>query len=701
MRNVRIGIDVGGTFTDFVAVGHGIDGSVEVAQHKTPSTPDDPSRAVVTGLRDLIGDGLDLSELQAVTHGTTLGLNAIIQRSGARVTLVVSTGYRDLLEIGRARLPRSFDLHAGPEPPPVPRDRVIEIDARLGSDGVPVSTPDHDGLDRVAKAVLATEPESVALVLVGGFMNPAFERQIADALRSRLGDVEVNAASVAWPEIREYERGLVAVLGAHIHPLMSRYFTNLNRQLTDIGVTTPLYITGSNGGSLSVGSAIERPLDTVLSGPASGVTAAARLLGPSTHAITFDMGGTSSDMSIILAGRSALTTKSHVGGLPLILPVVDVNAIGAGGGSIAWADAAGGSTVLRVGPRSAGAVPGPACYGLGGEDATITDAYLVAGFIDPEHFLHGQVPLYRHRAVGALAELARVVGLDDTGQNEEDQAVAAADAVLRVATSQMTTEMRKLLAERGHEGADFTLIPFGGAGPTHAAMLAEEVRIGRIVVPESAATFCAMGAAISPLRSDFARSLRRPLDARTFRSMLDVLTDLLGQAREWIEQNGAEPERSTVRITADMRYVGQAYEITVPLAEAPLGAVDRDPLDLTLEEVVEAFGAEHERLYSFADPSATIEIATARLAVVGPEPPLPAHTPGDVRGATTANEGRPLRWQGQWLDAAVIPREQVTTGVQITGPTLIEQGDTTVVIPPGWAAVSDGAGNLHLTKEHR
>ena len=700
MRGMRIGIDVGGTFTDFVVVGTGPDGSVQVRRHKSPSTPADPAQAVVTGLRELIAEGLDVGEVVAVAHGTTIGLNAIIQRSGARVTLVATTGHRDLLEIGRSRMPRSFDLHAVPERVPVPRDRVVEIAARLGPDGATMSTPDSAELDRVAREVLATAPEAVALVVIEGFTDPAFEQRIAEGLQDRLEGLRVTAASAAWPEVREYERGLVAVLGAHIDPLMSGYFTRLADQLTGLGVTAPLFITASNGGSLSVAAAVDRPLDTVLSGPASGVTAAARILGAERDLITFDMGGTSSDMAIIVGGRSALTTRSLVGGLPLILPVVDVNAIGSGGGSLAWADTTGRTPVLRVGPRSAGALPGPACYGLGGTDATITDAYLVSGLIGADDFLGGEMPLYPDLAVSTLARLGAATGIGD-GAEERDRAVAVADAVVRVATAQMATEVSKLLAQRGQDPAGFTLVPFGGAGPTHAALLAEEVGLRRVVVPDAAATFCAMGAAISPLRRDFARSLRRPLDAATLENLRLVLAGLQDQARTWIADNGGSAPRSTVRVTADMRYVGQAYEITVLLGEVALtGAPGTTPLDLGLDQVLSAFDAEHRRLYSFADPGAPVELATARLAVVGPDPELPVRRDGPTATAmVTGRASRAMRWHGRWHGATVAARTDVVPGHLLPGPALVEQGDTTIVVPPGWTASADLAGNLHLTRE--
>lgn len=471
---IRVGIDVGGTFTDFVMFDPLRDGLVF---HKQASTPHDPSEAVALGLAALIEKaGVPASSLGLVMHGTTIGLNAIIQRRGAGLALVVTEGFRDILEIARLRMPSSFDLHAAKEQPLIPRDRIVEIAARIAPDGTPNLVPDAAEIARVTAELKRLAPQAVALVTVNGYANPAAEAALARRLEVGLAGVTVSSASEIWPEIREYERTLVACLNAYIQPLMRTYLARLTQRLAGLGITAPVYITASNGGSLSIESAVARPVETILSGPASGVTASARLAGDAgiTRIITFDMGGTSSDIAVSESGKPEFATRTDIGGLPLVLPVIDVGAIGAGGGSIVWIDDYG---VLKVGPSSAGADPGPAAYGRGGTAPAVTDCYLVTGIVDPDQFLGGRMRLDRDAAAAALAPLGVRLGFPI-----EKAAAETARAALRVATSRMATELYKSLAQRGLDPAAFTLVPFGGAGPTHANLLAEEAGIGRIVV---------------------------------------------------------------------------------------------------------------------------------------------------------------------------------------------------------------------------
>ena len=673
--DVRVGIDVGGTFTDVVLVAAGV-----LRHHKEPSTPDDPSRAVADGLAAIVAAaGLTPGDVTSITHGTTIGLNAIVQRRGARIALVVSEGCRDILEIGRARMPSSFDLHAAKEEPLVPRDRIVEIAARLGPDGMPRAVPDEAELDRVAEAVRATGAEAAALVVLHSYTDPSFEESVASSLRSRLPGVRLASSAAVWPEVREYERTLVAGLNAYIQPLMRGYFSRLAERFAGIGVTAPIFITGSNGGSLGLEAAADRPLETVLSGPASGVSAAARM--GLDRIVTFDMGGTSSDIAVVSGGEPELATHTTIGGLPLILPVVAVSAIGAGGGSVVWVDEHG---ILKTGPHSTGADPGPVSYGRGGTDPAITDCYVQTGIIAPATFLGGRMPLNADAAEKALASLAeRLAGEGASGAEATRVAVGA----LRVATAGMAVELRKTLAQRGLDPAEFTLVPYGGAGPTHAALLAEEVGIGRIVVPPTAAIFCALGAAGASLRRDFARSLRRRLDEESAARLREVLDGLARQAREWIAGHGADPGAVEMSLLADMRYAGQAYELRVPLA------------DLTPDALARALHAEHERLYGFADESAPIELGTARLAVIGPAPELPA-----IRPDTGARSAEAPRERTVWLGdapstARVLIRDRLRPGDRYDGPAVIEQEDTTVLVPPGWAVRVDDAANLRLDRE--
>lgn len=682
----RIGIDVGGTFTDLVVVPLG---GGTVGRHKTPSTPDDPSEAVEQGLRDLLQQGLDISSVDAVVHGTTIGLNAIIQRSGARVSFVTSRGYRDMLGIARARLPESFDLHATAEVPLVPRERVFEIDARLSADGDLVRRPTDGELDELAAQVRGSRPEAVALSLVQGFTAPWFEAELAAALEERLDDVPVVSAAGTWPEIREYERSLVAVLEAHIRPLMGRYYETLRIRLQDVGVSAPVFISASNGGTLSLDYAALHPLETVLSGPASGVTAAAMTV-PERNVLTFDMGGTSSDMSVVIDGAPTLTTRTMLGGLPLLLPVVDVSAIGSGGGSMITSGSAGDSVTLRIGPESAGAAPGPVSYGRGGTIPTITDAYLSSGVLDSQSFLGGTMPLDRVASDRAFAETAQNAGIGSAGD--------AAGYALDIATVQMATALRTTLAERGFEPSEFTLIPFGGAGPTHALLLAEELGIQNVFVPPSAATFCALGAAIAPLRRDLARSIRRNLDEQVLGSVHGIVSELAGEGIEWLRSSGGTLEGARLRLSADMRYQGQAYELTVLLAES--GTENVDELVPPLGPLREAFHLEHERVHGFRDQDAHIEVGTLRLAVIAPAaertPAMEIPVPG--QGAPPQEERLPHRGRGRWDEASRYSVEALAGSAAVTGPAVIDVSDSTVLVPSGWRAVTGEDRTIHLSR---
>lgn len=649
-------------------------------------------------MRELIELGLDLGSVEAVVHGTTIGLNAIIQRSGARVSFVTSRGYRDLLGIARARLPESFDLHASAEVPLVPRERVLEIDARLSSDGRLLRRPTEAELDQLVTELRETAPEAVALSLVEGFTAPEVEHGLAAEIAARLDGVPVVSAAGTWPEIREYERSLVAVLEAHIQPLMGRYYGRLRSRLQELGLTAPLFISASNGGALTVEYATEHPLETVLSGPASGVTAAASLL-PDRNVLTVDMGGTSSDMSVVVDGSPVLTTRTMIGRLPLMLPVVDVNAIGSGGGSMITAGEPGDATALRIGPRSAGAVPGPVAYGLGGTVPTITDAYLGAGILNPDEFLGGTIRLDRPAAEAALTAVAHEAGLV-SGAEDPDIAGAAAEYVLDVATVQMATTLRTLLAERGHEPGEFTLVPFGGAGPVHALLLAEELGIDEVIVPAAAATFCAFGAAVAPLRRDLARSIRRDLDTGVVHQAAGLVEELRQEGLAWLRLSTGSTERAQLRLAADMRYHGQAHELTVVLTDQ--GPDSAQPLLPPLSSLRDSFHREHERVHGFRDPEAAVELGTLRLAVLAPsseEVVTVSTAPSGAREYSTTRH-RLLRSHGAWRPAAVLDVSEISDGVRVRGPAVIDVSDSTVLVPEGWLCRGSADGTLHLTKEN-
>ena len=676
----RIGIDVGGTFTDFVLADRT---TGRLVRYKEPSVPSDPSLSVERGLPPLIERaGVAPWEIELVVHGTTLALNAIIQRRGAKLGLVVSRGNRGVLEIGRAQLPSAFSFLLQKEPPLVPRSLVLEVSARLDHSGKIVAQAIDAELDTIASKFAAAKVDAVTVMLLHSYARPEFEADLADALRRRLPGIAVTPSAAIWPERREYERCLVALLNSYVEPMMTDYLAKLSDRIQRLGITAPVYITSNNGGTLSIDTARQRSIDTILSGPASGVVAASAVAAetPFRNLITVDMGGTSADMSVVQELEPAQTTRTTVGHLPIIVPVVSVTAIGAGGGSIVWVDPQG---VLKVGPHSAGASPGPVCYGAGGTDATVTDCYVVAGYIDPAHFLGGRLMLDPRAARRVLERVA-----DALGVHGDDRAERVALSALRITTAVMASEIARDLAQRGEDARDYALIAFGGAGPTQALDLAEETGISHVVIPAAPSTFCALGAILADVKRDFVASrFLRLADGQT------ALDDLAQQynrletiASGWIASEGNILGAIRFEATADMRYAGQAFDLPVRLQEAER----RQPDAASLTDL---FHQAHEKIYSFRDPDSSVEITTERLRVVGTMPPiiLPVLA-GGAQPATPAE--RRIHLATGWQIASVWQRDQLTAGQTISGPAIIEQEDTTTLILPGWSATVDRIGNI-------
>ncbi|MCB1478713.1 MAG: hydantoinase/oxoprolinase family protein [Rhodobiaceae bacterium] len=681
MAACRVGIDVGGTFTDFVLVNTE---TGNLTFFKEPSVPSDPSASVERGLPKLVEKaGVTPADVEYIIHGTTLGLNAIIQRRGAKVAMVVTRGFRDLLEIGRSRMPDSYDQRASKEESLVPRDLVFELDARVGAEGDILAQPSEADLDRLAEDLAATGCAAVAVVLLNSYLHPEIERQVTEGLRRRLPEVILTGSSGIWPEIREYERSLIAVLNAYVNPLMDSYFTKLKTRLETVGVRGQIYITASNGGTLSLATANDRPIETLLSGPASGVTAAQFIAARSgqDRVITFDMGGTSSDMAVCKGSEPESTTRTHIADFPLVMPVVNVSAIGAGGGSIVWVDKYG---VLKVGPESAGADPGPVCYGRGGTRPTVTDCYVATGLIDPSRFLGGRMQLDRDAALAALAELAPRLGMA-TGTD-------IAEAALRVATALMTTELRKSMAQRGEDPRDFAIMPFGGAGPTHANMLAEDAGIRRMLVPTIPGTFCAMGATRANVKRDYVRSLRHTITSPSESDVLleAALNELREKGAEWISGEGSGLGTPLISASADMRYAGQAFDLPVPIdTSAPVRASD----------LCEGFHRAHEALYGFRDEDSGIEIVTLRSRI---EARLPewdvASLPSTAAAAPRTR--RLVRFGSKDLDVPVYDRPMLAPGQVLHGPAVLEQEDTTTWVLPDWSVRVHENGTLILEAEN-
>ncbi|HEV7265457.1 MAG TPA: hydantoinase/oxoprolinase family protein [Falsiroseomonas sp.] len=682
--HARVGIDVGGTFTDFVLAG----APGGLVFHKEPSTPDDPAVAVESGLVALVEKGgIAMADIGLLVHGTTLGLNAIIQRRGGPVGLVVSPGNRDVLEIARCRMPNSVDFHLTKEASLVPRNLAFEIPARMMVDGTVLMRPEATDYDRIAASLRQAGVVTVAVMLLHSYLHPALEAEVAAELAARLPGVPVSASAAVWPEMREYERALVAVLNGFIAPLMQGYFSRLETRLAARGLAAPITITTSNGGTVALRTARERPIEAVLSGPASGVVAAARAAERTPHQrlITLDMGGTSSDIALTRSGEPEYTTRTTVGDFPLVMPVVNVSAIGAGGGSIVWVDPQG---VLKVGPRSAGAAPGPVCYGRGGTEPTVTDCYLACGFLDPANFLGGRMKLDRAAAERALAPIAERLGFAGP-----DAPARAAQAALRVATAVMATELSKGLAQRGEDAARYALMPFGGAGPTHANMLAEEARLSAVLVPFAPSTFCALGAILADVKRDFVRSLRIrlwPENEASTAKLHAALAELSAEARDWVAEEAEMLRAHTLSATAEMRYAGQSFELTVDWDTATFA-------NPSPEAVTELFHRAHDAIYGFRDMASAVELTALRVRVTGHvEPIMLPDAPSRPAASPVGN--RRVFGSAGWQDWPVWDRRSLGRGTRIAGPAIVEQEDSTLILLPAWRAEVDLRGNLEMRR---
>lgn len=668
---LTVAVDIGGTFTD-VALQDAASGRVWRA--KTPSRPDDPSRAFLTGIElALEAAGRPASDLTRVLHGTTVATNMILEGKGARAALVTTRGFRHVLAIGRQDIPRASNLYNWEKPTrPVPNSRVLEVDERVAPGGEITQPLDEASVHAAAEALRAMEVEAVAVCLLHAFTNPAHEIRTAELLRTLLPGVAVTASCDVLPVVREYERSLAAVLNAIVMPGVTSYVGRLEERLQAAGVAAPLLLMQSNGGVAGADKIRSAPALTALSGPAAGVVgaqAAAAACGID-DIITVDIGGTSADICLIAGGQIGLTQHGEIGDWPLPLPMVDMVTIGAGGGSIAQVR----DGVLSVGPQSAGADPGPAAYGRGGVQATVTDAHVVLGHL-PARLLGGRMALDQAAARRAVRDtVAEPLGLDID---------AAARGILAIADNHMVGAMRVVSVQRGHDPRRFTLVPFGGAGPLHACALADLLGIRRILIPNAPGILCADGLLAAELRADFSQTLARaaPPDPATAAPILDNLS---ARASMWFDAEGLEAAERRVRRVALLRYRGQGAELAVTW--------DADPGAL-----VARFQEAHRALYGFA-LGAVVELVTLRIEARGTARPTPVPSrepPADAMPLQTVTVTLP---DGP-REVIVHDRAQLAAGAGITGPAMVTQLDTTVLIAPGWDGVVHPGGALLLERK--
>jgi N-methylhydantoinase A len=679
LKNLRIGVDIGGTFTD-VTVMDTADGSVTFG--KSLSTPDD----LVRGILDAIGvTGCSPRDAEFIIHGSTVAINAILERNGAKTALVTTAGFRDVYEIGRVNRPDSFNLAFRKHVPLIPRALRFEVAERMLYDGS-VETPLDDGAARgVAQTIAAQGVESVAVLFLHSYVNVEHERRMVELLREALPGAFITASHHVSREQREYERTSTVAANAYVGPRVSTYLARLERHLEDDGFTGNLLIMQSSGGLCDVATAREQCIQMLESGPAAGVVASktvSDVLGMG-NVICFDMGGTTAKACVLQAGAAALSSDYFIGGynegLAIRIPVLDIKEIGTGGGSIASVDEVGG---LHVGPQSAGASPGPACYGNGGTQPTVTDAHLLLGHLAADRFLAGRMQLDAAASARAVDEhVATPLGLD---------VPLAAGGIIAIATAAMANAVRAVTTERGLDPRDFALIAYGGAGPLHAVDVARELAIRTVIIPQAPGTFSAFGMLTADLRREYAQTYRAPLSADGLRGTDAFFTALEDEAKAWLASAGVPSDATLLEHAVDVRYVGQNYSVTIPLVP---GAQQAD--------VKRAFDDAHQLRYSHSAPEEPAEIIAARVSIVGElsKPVLSGLRAGTGTPAASAVLGkRRVRFDPRSeIEATVYDRAQLLAGDAFSGPAIVQEDGSATVVPPDVRVEVQPSGHMILT----
>ncbi len=674
---IRVGIDIGGTFTDVIL----IDSTGRQWHVKVRSTPDNSSIGVLEGLQKVLElANIPPNEVQYILLGTTVATNTVLQRKGAKVCLITTKGFEDLLEIGRQQRPNLYDIFVEHIPPLVTRDHIIGVPERILEDGTvhqPLTRKEVN--DVVEKAIV--DIDAVAICLLFSYRNPQHEISLLQELQRHNPDLSVSISSVVLPEYREYERMSTTVLDAYVNPVIAKYLQRLDKALSKAGINTPLLIMQSQGGVLQSKVAQQHAARLLFSGLAGGTLGGAYTSASlkETEIISLDMGGTSTDVALISNGIIRETSEGHIGGLPCRLPMVDVETVGAGGGSIGWIDTGG---ILRVGPQSAGANPGPAAYGMGGTDATVTDANLILGRLNPENFLGGAISLKVDLAADTMKILADELHLTSA---------ECAFGIVRVVNANMERAIRVVSIQRGFDPRDFALIAFGGAGPMHAWDLAKNLGIPRVIIPPAPGLHSALGLLATNLRVDQSQTLLESLESPNL-SQINVLyqrleEELKGQLRrQGVASNTIRSQR-----LADLRYTGQAYEIIVPVPE---GRITKN----WVSRLNQTFHMHHEQQYGFAAPTAPVTLVNLRVIAQGPMPDLKLVQIPKQQGAPEIQSWREVFFEEAkgFVSTPVFTRTVLGRGAEIEGPAIIEQLDSTTVVHPNTKAVLRKGGNIIL-----
>ncbi|HEY2185725.1 MAG TPA: hydantoinase/oxoprolinase family protein [Xanthobacteraceae bacterium] len=692
----RIGIDIGGTFTDVALVD---DASGQIGVAKVPTTPGDLTRGVIAALETAMRRyGIAPAQVDHLSHATTVVTNAILQERGARAALIATRGFRDVLELRRSARASLYDLFQDAPATLIPRRRRFEITERVGADGTIVVPLAEDEIDRLIAEIKAARVEAVAVSLLFSFLNPEHEQRLGARLRAALPHMAVYLSCDVLPEIKEFERSSTTAVCAYVGPILASYLKRLEQATRSAGLPA-LHLMGSNGGILEADEAIAMPAIAVESGPAAGVVAAALLARQSgkLDLLSFDMGGTTAKASLIRGGQYETTPDYEIGGgpsmsrwmtgtgHPIRVPVIDLAEVSAGGGSIAWVDRAG---ALRVGPHSAGADPGPVCYGRGGSEPTVTDCNLLLGYLDKQSLLGGELPIDHAAATAAVRKrLADPLGVDVR---------TAAAAVIDIVNHAMAEVLKIVSVQRGHDPRDFALAAFGGAGPLHAAALADELGIAEIICPPIPGAFSALGLVGSELKRDYVRTLQGTpgsMDAAGIAESAERAFLTLEQAgAAMLDRAGIPAERRRLDRSVDARYARQSYELAIPVSQRPVNAA-------ALAQIAEAFHERHLQTYGHNNRSEPVQIVSVRVAAIGAIPPLAIGDKTAPMGANAVKSKRAL-WFRQTgpVEATVYDRARMSAGSAVAGPGVIESLESTILVPPGWRGNMNDDGVLVMTR---
>lgn len=678
-----IGVDVGGTFTDFSV----FDSKEQRLFHfKHSSTPEDPSRSIVSGIQHILqSENINPEEVNYLAHGTTVATNALIEKKGARMGLITTKGFKDLMEIGNQKRPSLYDLLRPKPESLIPPGLKCEVEERLLHDGSVKIPLNEEDVRTAVRFFQEQKVTTIAVCTLFSFINPAHERRIKEIILEEYPEAYVSISSELVSEFREYSRMSTTVLNAYLGPVMKQYVENFQNSVRESGITAPPYVTQSNGSIISIAETVECPIKTAVSGPSAGVIGAT-YIGQQCgidKIITFDMGGTSADISLIKDGQAQVSYERMVEGYPARIPMIDIITVGAGGGSIAAIDEGG---ALKVGPRSAGAAPGPACYMRGGENPTVTDANILLGKLNRHKILGGRMDVDWNLAKGAVEEKIS----SKSALSVED----AAAGIISVVNSNMVRAIRVVSVERGYDAREFTLMAFGGAGPLHACEVARELGITQVLLPPAPGTLCSLGLLMADTRFDLSRSSIMIANMENLPTLNAIFDELVEEGNTMLEHEGIAPEDRAYVYSLDCRYERQNYEITV---EIPAGKITEQ----VLQTMIDTFHQEHERSYGYFDHSKNIQMVSYRVGAVGTieKPHLPPQVIVENAQPPKPIEIRKVRFEGstEYVDTSIYQRNDIPCGCTIQGPAIVEQMDSTSIIPPDWQAYNDEYLNLIVT----